>query len=236
MSRIFDDVELAIDELRRNVSELGTTVELKTYQNINIAGNPDFITKELIGESFKITEAVSSEAALEYIHETRGEGWRNFVVQEFDERLSEDHVNPGDSWRLVGDYWNKFFNKSGKHDYTYNERIRPQLQLVIEELKRDPGSRRAFLSIWDSGRDPENSLREMRVPCSLGYQFLIRNGKVDIIYLMRSSDVMQLIDIDIFMTLCLKEHVASVLGLNPGVAHFHIGSLHGYKRDLAGYF
>lgn len=237
MSRVYDNVEFAIDELRRNVSELGTEVKLKTYQNVVVKDDPDFITKELVGESFKLTENVTSEDILNYIDKTRGNKWKSFCEVEFQERVGDKHINPGESYKYVGDYWTKFFNKTGKHDYNYNERIKPQLDLIIEELKRDLGTRRAVLSIWDNGQDPGNSLREMRVPCSLYYQFLIRNNKLHIIYTMRSSDVMQLLDIDIFMVLKLREYIADKLGIECGTASFFIGSLHAYTKDLGtGYF
>lgn len=238
MSRVYDNIEDCISECRRNVSELGTEVKLKTYQNIVIENDDNFVTKELIGESFKLTNNVTSEKVLDYISQTKGEQWYYFCRKEFLERISSEHVNPGISMKALKDeYWEKFLNKSGKHDYTYNERIRSQIDLVVEELRRDNGTRRAVLSIWNPTIDNANSLREIRVPCSMYYQFLVRDGRLEVIYTMRSSDVMSLLDVDIFMTLSLREFVAKKLGLENGNSHFFIGSMHAYKKDLgAKYF
>jgi len=193
-------------------------------------------SESVLGRMKRQTDLKQLTRSLQYIKETRGLDWLNFSKKEFEERISDKHINPGESYKYTGDYWKKFFNINGKHDYTYNERIRPQIELLKVELLRDNGTRRAYLSVWSAIEDLNNSLREVRVPCTLGYQFLIRNNKLEIIYLMRSSDVMELLDVDIFMVLKLKEHIANELNIEPGNAHFHIGSLHGYAKDMKEYF
>src|SRR3546814_17811567 len=72
---------------------------------------------------------------------------------------------------------------------------------------RSPYTRQAYLPVWfpeDTG-----SASGQRVPCTLGYQFLIREtpaGKVlHIIYNMRSCDFMRHLADDIYMTIRLAQ-------------------------------
>lgn len=75
--------------------------------------------------------------------------------------------------------------------YTYHERLYGAIDVLAATLQKSPDSRRAYWPIYH----PHDSLRAMdptRVPCSLGYEALIRmvNGKPHLIlfYLQRSAD------------------------------------------------
>ena len=54
--RIFRNCREAASEIKREVAEMGKVVKLKTYQDKNIDGNPDFFTKELLSYSYMIHE------------------------------------------------------------------------------------------------------------------------------------------------------------------------------------
>jgi thymidylate synthase len=233
--RIYSNIKECHNETIRNVAELGSIVRLKTYQNIDISEDEDYVTRELIGESFKLLDNVKSEEIRDYIKVVKGESWYEWVEKDFEERISSSYVNPGKAFAFVAPYWDKFMNKLGLQDYTYNERLGRKLEFLIEELRRDPSSRRAFLNIWESG-DMIATLSERRVPCSLGYIFLIRSGKLHVTYLMRSSDVMQLLLIDLYMVQRLKEYIAEKLGISLGTTTFFANSLHAYQKDIKAVF
>lgn len=71
------------------------------------------------------------------------------------------------------------------------------LQDVVSKLQQDPTTRQAFLPIWfpeDTGK-PDN----IRVPCSIGYHFIIRDGRLDITYWMRSLDMIRHFQDDLYL-------------------------------------
>lgn len=140
-------------------------------------------------------------------------------------------------------YWPKFAGESRMHygsgqpvshfgvRYEYGD-----LQDVVNQLVRSPYTRQAYLPVWfpeDTG-----SVENQRVPCTLGYQFLVRNGEMNIIYSMRSCDFLRHLPDDIYMTIRLAQWVrvkmyevggGSLLGM--GKLHFHAGSLHIFEAD-----
>ena len=76
------------------------------------------------------------------------------------------------------------FSNDGYHfDGAYGPKIIDQLRYIIDTLERDPDSRQAVIEIWrPNPRDSRD------VPCTLNIQWLIRDGKLNCIDTMRSSD------------------------------------------------
>ncbi|MCA1799997.1 MAG: thymidylate synthase [Actinobacteria bacterium] len=69
--------------------------------------------------------------------------------------------------------------------------------LIKQQLKIEPSTRQAYLPIWfpeDTG-----AVHGRRVPCTLGYHFLIRNGKLQITYYIRSCDFLRHFRDDVYM-------------------------------------
>ena len=60
-------------------------------------------------------------------------------------------------------------------NYTYNSRITPQIPFIINELKRNPSSRRAVIVVRDWQYDITND----SPACLQIMQFFIRNNKLD---------------------------------------------------------
>ncbi|MFI9320088.1 thymidylate synthase [Kitasatospora aureofaciens] len=61
-----------------------------------------------------------------------------------------------------------------------------QLDYVRRQLTRDSESRRAVVQIFDPGRDTAG---HKDVPCTLGYRFYLRAGRLEMHTSMRSQDV-----------------------------------------------
>jgi thymidylate synthase len=73
-----------------------------------------------------------------------------------------------------------------------------------------------------------------RVPCSLGYHFLIRRGKLSCRYFIRSCDFVRHFNDDVYMTARLMQWVADQLpGVECGKLLVWVGSLHCMKGDEA---
>lgn len=110
-----------------------------------------------------------------------------------------------------------------------------QWNYVIEELKKDPDSRRAVIHI----RSPQDSiLATLDVPCTLSLQFFLRNDKVHMVTSMRSSDVILGLAYDVPAFTIFQELLAlqlsSELGRPIGLGTYtHLSaSLHVYERHF----
>lgn len=251
--RIYDNAYELMSETGRNLWEMGIENRPKTYQNKNIEGNPDFITKELIAESYCLTSIPDPEWLFVY---TKTREWAD---AEFAERVSGKMLNPGEAWELNKSMWEEFLvdvDKKGdlfsRFDYTYAERMNfltsnhwedsnvcptdTYLNNIINLLKYDNDTRKAILSIFESVKDSSRLDGHARIPCSMYYQFLIRpNGKgekvCNIIYNQRSADFVAHFGDDVYLAWRLMEYVAGAVGVKPGYLYHQIGSLHSYQRD-----
>lgn len=247
--RIYDNAYELMSETGRNLWEMGIENRPKTYQNKNIEGNPDFITKELIAESYCLTSIPDPEWLFVY---TKTHEWAD---AEFAERVSGKQLNPGEAWKLNKPMWEEFLTQGDEQDagfdYTYAERInklcinrfgdeenqhRTYLKDIIRLLKYDNDTRKAVLSIFDPTLDKDSLDGTARIPCSMYYQFLIRpNGKgekvCNIIYNQRSSSFCGHFGDDVYLAWRLMEYVAKEVGVKSGYLFHQIGSLHCYQHD-----
>lgn len=104
-----------------------------------------------------------------------------------------------------------------------------QLQRVLTTLMEDPDSRRAVVQLYDPIRDADG---HRDVPCTLGYRFHIRDGRLHMSTTMRGQDVWIGLPYDLFSATVLHELMAGWLGVELGEYHHHVDSLHIYERDL----
>ncbi|MGP3949606.1 thymidylate synthase [Streptomyces sp. 7N604] len=105
-----------------------------------------------------------------------------------------------------------------------------QLARVIAILRQDAHSRRAVIQLYDPARD---ALGHRDVPCTLGFRFHLRDGRLHMSTSMRSQDVWVGFPYDMFFTTVLHELMAGWVGARLGEYHHHVDSLHVYERDMA---
>lgn len=113
----------------------------------------------------------------------------------------------------------------------YGPRIRHQLPQVCKLLREDPLSRRAYVQIWRS--DDLFVEGSNDYPCTIGFTFQIRDGKLDMHTHMRSNDVWLGFTYDVTQFCFLQMTIARMLGLPVGTYYHHVDSLHIYERDVA---
>ena len=231
--RIYSSSYELMSEMGRELNSYGQTVKPKTYQNKNIEGNEDFVTKELICQQYCLTSLQDPTWLFFY---SRSREWAD---AEFQERIdTSDIINPGKAWELRKDLWEQFL-VNGKFDYTYNERIIHVIKPLIRLLKDDNDTRKAVLPIFNGdmdGLDTDWYDGSRRIPCSMYYDFLIRqNGKgekvLHICYHQRSSDFVTHFGNDVYLAWRLMEYVAKEVGVKPGYLYHTIDSLHTYQKD-----
>ena len=226
--RLYIKADEAFEEIKRDLAEMGIWVRPKTMQDKNIEGNPEYETTELQNYCYTILNAKSTEIP------NVTQPWAD---AEFKERITKPEngqfINPGEAWKLRENIWGEFFH-NGKFGYSYNELIwnNDQFTKIVNRLKEDPDSRQLWISLWDPERDPDLLGGVSRVPCSLGYAFQVREGKLNMHYVMRSCDFSTHFANDVYLAIKLLEYVAELTGYEVGNFTHTIFSLHVYRKDL----
>ncbi|MFI0743276.1 thymidylate synthase [Streptomyces sp. NPDC021100] len=105
-----------------------------------------------------------------------------------------------------------------------------QLSRVVETLREDPDSRRALIQLYDPAQDAAG---HKDVPCTLGFRFNLRAGRLHMSTTMRGQDVWIGMPYDLFFYTVLHELVAGWLGAELGEYHHHVGSLHIYEDHIS---
>lgn len=127
--------------------------------------------------------------------------------------------------------WDKMHdgNNIVNSNYGYQWSRNNQLEFVIEELTKNPNSRRAVLTIYDG---KEHSIHSFDTPCTLSIVFNITNGKLNMSVLMRSNDLWFGFCNDQYCFSKLQQLVASKLSLPVGWYYHFSNNLHLYNQHL----
>lgn len=114
-------------------------------------------------------------------------------------------------------------------EYTYHERIGNQLDFVIEELKRNPYSRRAVINT----RNNDVDMNTDHPACLQHIQFFIRDNALNMIVMMRSNDAVNATFMNMFAFIGLQKIVADKLGIKVGTYTHRANSFHVYEKDYS---
>ena len=134
-------------------------------------------------------------------------------------------------------YWDDNYNKSGRTDGTlgpvYGQQLRnfigvDQLETILEQIKKEPSSRRIVASLWNPA-----DMRNMALPpCHYGFQVYINSGKLSLSWNQRSVDVFLGLPYDIAMYGLLLLMLAKGNGYEPGTLIAHLGDCHLYNNHV----
>lgn len=102
-----------------------------------------------------------------------------------------------------------------------------QWNFVVDTLRNDRDSRRAVIHL----HTPNNEKTNDEV-CTMSLQFLIRDGKLDMITTMRSNDVVLGFTYDVFAFTVIQELMANEIGVELGKYHHNVGSMHIYENKF----
>lgn len=116
---------------------------------------------------------------------------------------------------------------------------RSQFDNVLEELRRDPDSRRAVMHINEPlDLDRATTRGSKDVPCTMSLQLLVRDRRLHMHALMRSNDVVWGMPYDVFSFTSLQEaflYKLQAIGVpvdDLGSYHHTAGSLHVYDTHF----
>ena len=142
--------------------------------------------------------------------------------------LREHGVKIWDEWAdtegnlgpVYGHQWRSWTGADGTtHD---------QIRNVVEEIKRNPDSRRLIVSAWNVGDLPKMALS----PCHALFQFYVANGKLSCQLYQRSADVFLGVPFNIASYALLTMMMAQVCGLQYGEFIHTFGDVHLYSNHV----
>jgi thymidylate synthase len=103
-----------------------------------------------------------------------------------------------------------------------------QITNVIDEIRRDPDSRRLIVSAWNVADVPRMALP----PCHLLFQFYVADGRLSCQLYQRSADLFLGVPFNIASYALLTLMMAQVTGLAPGEFIHTFGDVHLYQNHL----
>lgn len=142
--------------------------------------------------------------------------------------LNENGVTIWDEWadekgdlgRVYGAQWCDWRTTDGR---SIN-----QIDRVIEQIKKNPDSRRLIVSAWNVGEIEKMALP----PCHTMFQFFVQEGELSCQLYQRSADLFLGVPFNIASYALLTMMVAQVCGLKAGTFVHTFGDLHLYSNHL----
>ncbi|WP_199097281.1 thymidylate synthase [Dyella sp. ASV21] len=128
----------------------------------------------------------------------------------------------GDLGPVYGKQW-RSWPKGG-----YSSRTIDQIMDVINEIMRNPDSRRLVVSAWNVGELDQMALP----PCHALFQFYVQNNTLSCQLYQRSADVFLGVPFNIASYALLTHMIASVCGLKVGEFIHTLGDAHIYSNHM----
>lgn len=126
----------------------------------------------------------------------------------------------GDLGPIYGYQWRSWPTADGRHI--------DQISEVVEQIKRNPDSRRLVVSAWNVGE-----LDKMRLPpCHTLFQFYVAEGRLSCQLYQRSADIFLGVPFNIASYALLTMMIAQVTDLLPGEFVHTLGDAHIYLNHL----
>ncbi|MBI2073900.1 MAG: thymidylate synthase [Gemmatimonadetes bacterium] len=109
-----------------------------------------------------------------------------------------------------------------------NGRQVDQIAALVEQIRRNPNSRRLIVSAWNVADLPRMAL----APCHVLFQFYVAEGRLSCQMYQRSADVFLGVPFNIASYALLTRMIAQVTGLEPGEFVHTLGDAHLYLNHL----
>ena len=97
--RVFKDFPQAINEIKRDLNEMGIPVVTETMQDKKIAGNKEYDTLELQNYVYTVLEPDTHELKLDNLEWAEGE-WMERALG-----IAGSGVNPGEYYKFRSEVW-----------------------------------------------------------------------------------------------------------------------------------
>ncbi len=134
--------------------------------------------------------------------------------------------------------WNEWADENGELGPVYGKQWRSwqgangevvdQISQVIEQIKKNPDSRRLIVSAWNVADLPKMAL----MPCHTMFQFYVADGKLSCQLYQRSADVFLGVPFNIASYALLTMMIAQVCDLDVGEFVHTFGDVHLYNNHI----
>jgi thymidylate synthase len=142
--------------------------------------------------------------------------------------LKENCVTIWDEWADEGGNLGPVYGKQWRSWATADGRIVDQISQVVEQIKKNPDSRRLIVSAWNVGELDQMAL----APCHAFFQFYVAEGKLSCQLYQRSADIFLGVPFNIASYALLTMMIAQVCDLEPGDFVHTFGDAHLYLNHL----
>ena len=134
----------------------------------------------------------------------------------------------GDLGPVYGHQWRRF-GATKKPDGTYENDGVDQIRRVVDEIKRNPSSRRLIVTGWN----PQEADQVALPPCHTLFQFYVStDGRLSCQLYQRSADLFLGVPFNIASYAMLTHMIAQVTGLKPGYFVHTFGDAHIYSNHV----
>jgi thymidylate synthase len=173
-------------------------------------GFPLMTTKKLYTRSiiYELLWFLRGDTNINYLHEHNVHIWDEWAD-------AEGNLGP-----IYGQQWRSFRGADGK--------TVDQISWVVDEIRRNPNSRRLVVSAWNPVEIDEMALP----PCHCLFQFYVAEGRLSCQLYQRSGDTFLGIPFNIASYALLTHMIAHVTGLQPGEFVHTIGDAHLYLNHI----
>jgi thymidylate synthase len=142
--------------------------------------------------------------------------------------LNENKVTIWDEWADANGELGPVYGRQWRAWPTADGGTIDQITNVIDEIRRNPDSRRLVVSAWNVGELEKMALS----PCHALFQFYVADGRLSCQLYQRSADVFLGVPFNIASYALLTLMVAQVTGLAPGEFVHTFGDVHLYLNHV----
>jgi thymidylate synthase len=142
--------------------------------------------------------------------------------------LRDNKVSIWDEWADERGELGPVYGKQWRSWECPDGRTVDQISWVIDEIRRNPDSRRLVVSAWNVADLPRMALQ----PCHTMFQFYVAGGKLSCQLYQRSGDIFLGVPFNIASYALLTHMVAQVTGYAPGDFVHTLGDAHLYSNHF----
>jgi len=142
--------------------------------------------------------------------------------------LNDNGVNIWNEWADANGNLGPVYGKQWRSWQTADGRTIDQISNVIEQIKKNPDSRRLLVVAYNPGDVDKMALP----PCHAFFQFYVSNGKLSCQLYQRSADVFLGVPFNIASYALLTHIIAKVCGLGVGEFIHTLGDAHLYLNHI----
>lgn len=142
--------------------------------------------------------------------------------------LKDNKVSIWDEWADAHGELGPVYGKQWRSWEGADGQAIDQIRWVVEEIRRNPDSRRLIVSAWNVADLPKMAL----MPCHTMFQFYVADGKLSCQLYQRSGDIFLGVPFNIASYALLTHMVAQVCGLGVGDFVHTLGDAHLYSNHF----